>query len=157
MHASRFRRRFVLALLVAYSAFVLVVTLTPQMPGSGVVSRAVHRLLYELQMRGITGVEFLDIEFLGNIVMFVPLGIFAALLVPKRVWWILLLMGTLFSAAIELFQGAFLPSRFPEWRDIVSNSTGFLIGAAGSVAMRLIVTHRDSLVELDRRVADQNA
>jgi len=100
---------------------------------------------------------FLHIEFVGNILMFVPLGIFAALLLPRKAWWVLLLMGTAFSVSIELFQAQFLPGRFPEVRDVISNSTGFLIGAAMSIALRLVVSHRDSLVEQDRLNAEAKA
>jgi glycopeptide antibiotics resistance protein len=153
--ASRFRRRLVLFAMFIYAIFVLVITITPQMPGSGFVRRLVDRLLYEVHTRGILpGLDFLHIEFVGNIVMFVPLGIFAALLLPRKAWWVLLLLGTAFSGAIEFFQGTFLPGRVPEVRDLVSNSTGFLIGAALSIALRLVVSYRDSLVERDRKNAE---
>jgi glycopeptide antibiotics resistance protein len=156
--ASRFRRRLVLFALFAYAAFVLVITISPQMPGTGFVARMVERLLLALHSRGILmQLDFLHIEFFGNILMFVPLGLFAALLLPRKGWWLLLIMGTAFSVAIELFQQTFLPGRFPEVRDVVSNSTGFLIGAAMSVALRLVVSHRDSLVEKDRVNAEARA
>jgi len=155
MRASRFRRRLVTAMLAVYVVFVLLITLTPQMPGTGVVGRLVGRFLYELELRGITSIDYLDIEFFGNILMFIPLGVFAALLIPRKAWWTLLLLGTAFSGLIEWSQATFLPSRYPEVRDLVSNTTGFLIGAAVSVTLRLIVSHRDSLVELDRRSAEQ--
>jgi len=100
MRSSRFRRRLVGATLAVYVAFVLAVTLTPQMPGRGVVGRVVDRFLYELHLRGITGIQFLDIEFFGNILMFVPLGVLTALLIPRRAWWMLMLMGTAFSGLI---------------------------------------------------------
>ncbi|MCU1543719.1 MAG: VanZ family protein [Microbacteriaceae bacterium] len=157
MKAARFRRRLVSAMLVVYTGFVLLITLTPRMPGTGLVSRVVHRFLYELREHGITNIHFLDIEFFGNILMFVPLGVFAALLVPRRAWWTLLFMGTAFSGVIEASQAAFLPDRFPEVRDLISNTTGFLIGAVVSVALRLLVAHRDGLVEQDRRRAESLA
>jgi glycopeptide antibiotics resistance protein len=145
----------VLFALFAYALFVLVITITPQMPGTGFVARVVDWFLYELHSRGLfTSLGFLHIEFVGNILMFVPLGIFAALLLPRKAWWLLLLMGTAFSVGIEMFQAYFLPGRFPEVRDVVANSTGFLIGAAMSVALRLLVSYRDSLVEKDRKRAE---
>jgi glycopeptide antibiotics resistance protein len=157
MKASRFRRRLVMAMLVVYTGFVLLVTLTPRMPGTSLVSRVVDRFLYELREHGITNIHFLDIEFFGNILMFIPLGVFAALLVPRRAWWTLLFMGTAFSGVIEASQAAFLPDRFPEVRDLISNTTGFLIGALFSVVLRLLVSHRDGLVEEDRRRAESLA
>ena len=124
------------------------------MPGSGLLDRVVIRFLYELRQRGIERVDFYTIEFFGNILMFIPLGIFSALLIPRKAWWTLLLQGTAFSALIELFQATFLPGRVPEVRDLVSNTAGFLIGAAAAIFIRLLVSHRDTLVEQDRRAAE---
>ena len=151
--ASRFRRRLVMAMLVVYTLVVMVITLTPQSPGAGFVSRIVYRFIASLNARGIYWVDFLVIEFIGNILMFVPLGVFAALLIPRKAWWTLLLMGTAFSGFIEYFQATFLPERYPEVRDLISNTTGFLIGAFFAVMLRLLVSHRDRLVEQDRRAA----
>ena len=149
--ASRFRRRLVTALLVLYAGVVGVITLTPEMPGTGLVDRFVSRVLRSLHARGVLpGIDYLTVEFIGNILMFVPLGVLVALLVPRRAWWTLLLAGTVFSGFIELFQALFLPDRYPEWRDLLSNSTGFLIGAAIAVSLRMIVNHRDRLVQHDR-------
>ena len=152
--ASRFRRRLVTAMLVVYTLIVMVITLTPQAPGAGIVSRLVFRFIRSANARGITWIDFLTIEFIGNILMFVPLGVFAALLIPRKAWWTLLFMGTAFSAFIEFFQATFLPERYPEVRDLVSNTSGFLIGAFFAVALRLLVSHRDGLVEQDRRRAE---
>jgi glycopeptide antibiotics resistance protein len=152
--AARFRRRLVTVLLVLYAGFVLVVTATPEMPGSSIVRRAVDWLLYALNTRQqAIHFSYLEVEFVGNILMFVPLGIFAALLVARKQWWLLLFMGTAFSIAIELFQARFLPDRVPEVRDVISNSAGFLIGSVISLSFRLIVGYRDSLVDMDRRQA----
>jgi glycopeptide antibiotics resistance protein len=148
--ASQFRRRIVMAMLAVYSAFVLVVTLSPQMPGSGLVSRLVGRVLASLRAREILDfVDFLFLEFIGNILMFIPLGVFIALLISRRHWWILLFAGTFFSGFIELGQLLFLPDRFPEVRDLVSNSTGFIVGALAAVTLRMAVAHRDELVRRD--------
>jgi len=155
--ASRFRRRLVAVMLVVYSAVVLVITLTPQAPGASLISRITYRFIASMNARGISWVDFLVIEFIGNILMFVPLGIFAALLISRKAWWTLLFMGTAFSAFIEFFQAAFLPERYPEVRDIVSNTTGFLIGASIAITLRLLVSHRDRLVEEDRRSAQSLA
>lgn len=154
--ASRFRRRMTILMLLVYSVFVIVITLTPRMPGSGFVSKSVDRVLASLHARGLFEfVDFYVVEFLGNILMFIPLGIFVALLLSRRHWWLLIFLGTLFSGIIELSQMLFLPGRFPEVRDLASNSMGFLIGAILAVAFRLIVAHRDGLVEHDRLEAER--
>jgi len=119
-------------LFVGYALFVVAITLTPQMPGSGTVARTVNRVLAALHNRGLPlSIDYLTIEFIGNILMFIPLGVFMAMLVSHRHWWVLLFTGTLMSGFIELTQLLFLPSRYPEVRDLISNSTGFLLGALG--------------------------
>lgn len=138
-------------MLILYTGFVFVVTLSPRMPGTGFVTRFVNWALYQLHERDLfLWVGYLNIEFFGNILMFVPIGIFAALLIERRWWWVLLVLGSALSGFIETCQYLFLPGRVPEWRDVLSNSLGFLIGAALSVGLRLLVSHRDRLVEIDR-------
>jgi len=61
------------------------------------------------------------------------------------------------SGFIELTQLLFLPSRYPEVRDLISNSTGFLLGALGAIIIRLLVAHRDKLVERDRQNVEHAA
>lgn len=114
------------AALAAYTAFVLVVTLTPRMPGTGFVGRLVNGVLDALHAQGLfLAVDYNVVEFIANVGMFVPLGVLAALLVRSR--WILV-AGTALSGLIELYQGAFLPTRVGEWRDVLSNSLGFVAG-----------------------------
>ncbi|CAN5204620.1 hypothetical protein BH09ACT5_BH09ACT5_09190 [soil metagenome] len=129
-------RRILSAALVAYTAFVLLVTLSPRMPGTGSVAVLVNAVLGWFHERGLlVGVEYLDIEFLANVGMFVPLGVLTALLMPRRARWTLLLIGTAFSGFIEAYQALFLPGRYPELRDVLSNSTGFLLGAVVTVVI----------------------
>lgn len=140
-----------MAMLTVYTAFVMVITFSPRMPGSGFVSRLVDRVLASLHARGMfESVGALDVEFLGNILLFVPLGIFVALLISRRYWWALLFVGTAFSGGIELGQYLFLPGRVPDVRDLISNSTGFILGAIAAVVFRLVIAHRDELVYRDR-------
>ena len=129
------RRRILAAALAVYTAFVLVVTLSPRMPGTSFAAGFVNGVLAWFHERGLlVGVGYLDIEFLANVGMFVPLGVLALLL--KRAWWVLL-TGPAFSVFIETFQALFLPGRYPELRDVLSNSIGFLLGAAV-----VLVVHR---------------
>lgn len=126
--------------LAAYAAFVAVVTLTPRMPGTGFMARLVNAALAWLHERGLfLGWEYSTVEFTANIGMFVPLGVLVFVL--RRRWW-LLLAGSAFSGFIELFQASFLPGRVGEWRDIVSNSLGYLLGAAIALLARELSARR---------------
>jgi VanZ like protein len=124
-------------LLAAYTVFVLFVTLTPRGPGEGVLTRWVSDVLDDLHARGLLlWVDFLTIEFIANIAMFVPLGLLTALVLDRRRRWLLLIVGTAFSGLIELLQLLFLPERFADWRDLLSNTIGFLVGAGVGVLIR---------------------
>ncbi|WP_345799964.1 VanZ family protein [Microbacterium sp. AZCO] len=130
-------RRIRIALLVVYSAFVAYMTLTPRGPGDGAFTRWVKRSLDALHAQGVAlWIDFLTIEFLANVAMFVPLGLLTALLLRRR--WPLLVIGTAASAFIELWQALFLPERYPDWRDLVSNTIGFLLGAAMAVVVERV-------------------
>lgn len=139
----RLRRTLIGTLLTAYAVFVCVITLTPRMPGTSTVGSLVYQLLAALHARGIAvWADYLTVEFIGNILMFVPLGILTALVLDRRRWWLLAVLGTLFSAFIELSQLLLLPDRYSEVRDIVSNTLGFWLGAAIVVLGRLLFAHR---------------
>ena len=137
------RRRILAAALAVYTAFVLVVTLSPRMPGTSFAAGFVNSVLGWFHDRGLlVGMEYLDVEFLANIGMFIPLGVLTALLLRGRARWALLLIGTAFSGFIEAYQGLFLPGRYSEWRDVLSNSTGFLIGAGVTLVIRKFWSNR---------------
>lgn len=120
-------RRILAASLALYTAFVLFVTLTPRIPGTGTVAILVNSVLGYFHDRGLLiGVEYDHVEFLANIGMFAPLGVLAMLL--WRAWWVLPI-GTVLSGFVELYQALLLPGRVGEWRDVLSNSIGFLVGA----------------------------
>lgn len=128
-------RRILAVALAIYTAFVLFVTLTPRIPGTGTVAILVNSVLGYFHDRGLlVGVQYDDIEFLANIGMFVPLGVLAMII--WRAWWVLP-MGTALSGFVELYQALLLPGRVGEWRDVLSNSIGFLLGASV-----VIVIHR---------------
>jgi glycopeptide antibiotics resistance protein len=75
------------------------------------------------------------VEFLLNVGMFVPLGLFLVLLLGRRAWWLGILFGVGLTVVIEFVQQS-LPSRVSDPRDLVANS----IGAAVGVLLALVVT-----------------
>ena len=134
------RRRLLAVALAVYTAFVMVVTLSPRMPGTGFAAELVNSVLGWFHERGLLiGMEYLDVEFLANVAMFVPLGVLVLLL--KRRWW-MLFAGTAFSAFIETYQALFLPGRYPELRDVLSNSLGFLLGAGVAYVLHRFWSNR---------------
>lgn len=75
-----------------------------------------------------SAVTFARIEWLANIVMFIPLGLFTAAVLPplRRIW---VLPATLaLSSVIELAQNEWLPSRVASLYDVIANTLGATIG-----------------------------
>lgn len=80
---------------------------------------------------------FNDLEFVANIALFVPLGLFFVLLVGKRRWWLALALAMALTLGIELAQ-QFIPSRVADPRDILSNSLGAAIGIVVTLSVAAI-------------------
>lgn len=83
------------------------------------------------------------LEFSANIVLFVPLGFFAALLLPLGRAWIAGVLATAGSIAVEVAQLVLLPARFASVLDVVANSLGGWIGVGLAVLLRVCVAARD--------------
>lgn len=141
--AQRLRRLAPRFLLAGWVLLIFVVTLTPRMPASSTVGSVVTRVLQDAHERGIVmWVDFLVVEFAGNIVMFVPVGVLTAVVLGRGRPWLLWVCGTVLSGFVELTQLLFLPSRFSELRDIVSNSIGYLLGVGSVLLIRSIMDRR---------------
>ena len=111
---------------VVVAAWLLWMTLRSQ----GQASADLSYITTPAAARGIS-IRFL-IDFLGNIVVFVPLGAAAAFALTmqplKRRMLVSTAIGAALSAAIELLQLT-IPSRVSGFDDWLLNTTGTLIGA----------------------------
>lgn len=125
----------------AYLVFVAWLTLTPQ---SQHVSQAqvVERILDALHRRGYAEtIDYSRFEFLANIALFVPIGVFLLLLFGAGGWWLALIASFAMTAGIESLQHE-IPGRVPEARDLVANGTGAAIGVAVALVLTLPATLR---------------
>ncbi|KQX06608.1 MULTISPECIES: VanZ family protein [unclassified Leifsonia] len=115
-------------LTVAYLAFVGWVTLTPQ-PYDGRTASVLERFLDFFARHDATDwITFDRVEAAANVVMFVPVGLFFVLLFGRRLWFVAIIAGALFSVGIEYFQLEFLPSRVADVRDVLTNTAGTILG-----------------------------
>lgn len=73
---------------------------------------------------------------LGNIIMFMPIGFFPALLWRRWRWWKSLLLGFSASAAIEFIQ--FFIGRSTDIDDVILNTAGALLGFWISCLLRAV-------------------
>ncbi|MDQ0800066.1 glycopeptide antibiotics resistance protein [Arthrobacter sp. SLBN-112] len=73
------------------------------------------------------------VERSANIALFVPVGFVAGLAFPNKQWWQIGAFGMLVSGCIELGQLLFLHSRFASPSDVMTNTSGAVIGALVAV------------------------
>lgn len=123
------RKLLLLALTVGYAWVIWRMTLTPQVFTAAQSSLVEHAIRWAQRLTGSTWLSYDRTEFLANIAMFVPVGMLAAAWLPRR-WWVLgALVAVALSSGIELYQGAYLPDRVSDPRDVLSNGLGGLLGA----------------------------
>lgn len=144
-HGVFHRHPFLSLLTFAYLGFVGLVTLTPasrQPNYGGIASEILSRLeayprLDPLSSRLSIG----RIEFLANIGMFVPLGVFLLLLVGARLWWVAFAAGVVLTSMIESLQRS-IPGRVSDPRDVVANSLGMFVGIVLALLLTWPATRR---------------
>jgi glycopeptide antibiotics resistance protein len=69
------------------------------------------------------------VEAAANVALFVPLGFVSTLGFAEKRWWQIGAFGLLISGGMELGQLLFLHNRFASPADIVTNTSGAVIGA----------------------------
>lgn len=125
----------------AYLVFLGWLTLSPQSSISGQTDYFV-RLLAELHRLGYAGsIDYNRLEFLANVALFVPVGIFLLLLFGAGGWWVAALTSFAMTCGIEYAQH-YIPGRVPDHRDLIANGTGALIGIAVALILTLPATLR---------------
>ncbi len=81
-----------------------------------------------------------QLEVISNVVVFIPVGILAFMILPRRIRFASLLVGPLLSGAIEIWQAIALPVRDATFADVVANSAGATIGVGLSFLVTLLRT-----------------
>lgn len=144
------RHPFLSLVTFAYLGVVGLVTLTPQHDaptGSALVLRIVaHLQAYDARL------TYDRVEFLANVAMFVPVGMFLLLLFGSRLWWLAAGAGFALTVAIELAQRS-IPGRVSDPRDVLANTAGALIGVAVALVLTLPATLRRRRRRRERRFA----
>jgi glycopeptide antibiotics resistance protein len=134
------------SVLIAYTGFILVVTLSPSQLDIS-VQRFVLRFVEVLHRYGVpTWFGYGEVEFLANIAMFIPFGFILTLLFPVKWSWLAVVLSLMFSTGIELFQREFLDERIYDTRDIVANTLGSTVGFLVAAFLRSLVHARDKHV-----------
>lgn len=95
------------------------------------------RILRSVHRNGIPDwFSYRFVEASANICLFIPIGFVSSLAFPKKAWWRVGAFGLLLSGTMELGQLLFLHNRFASPLDLMTNTSGAVIGAllaAGAV------------------------
>ena len=134
------RHPFLSLLTFLYLGFLGLVTLTPgsgQPDYYGLATRVLARLQLYPDLDPVTSRLSVErIEFLANVGLFVPLGVFVLLLVGTRHWLVALAAGIVLTSVIENVQRS-IPGRVSDPRDVAANSIGMFLGIALAVVLTL--------------------
>jgi glycopeptide antibiotics resistance protein len=143
------RHPFLSVVTLAYLAFIGWVTLTPAAEAP-TQSELVLRVLARVQRFDHMGWLTYDrAEYLANVAMFVPVGLFLLLLFGTRFWWLAVAAGLLLTSMIETAQRS-IPGRVPDERDIAANTMGAVVGVVVGLVLTLPATLRRWAAEDDR-------
>ena len=139
------RHPFLSLLTLLYLGFVGLVTLTPgedQPDYSSLAGRVLARLARYPDLEPLTSRLSIErVEFLANIALFLPLGIFLLLLFGSRLWLVALAAGIVLTSMIESVQRE-IPGRVSDPRDVAANSIGMFVGIALAMVLTLPGTLR---------------
>jgi glycopeptide antibiotics resistance protein len=137
-------------LTLAYLAFVGWVTLTPA-SDAPTQSDLVLRVLVRLQgYDRLSWLTYDRAEYLANVALFIPVGLFLLLLFGTRFWWLAVAAALTLTSLIETAQRS-IPGRVPDERDIAANTMGAVVGVAVGLVLTLPATLRRWRDEDERR------
>lgn len=136
-------RLFVVVVLIAYLVTIAILVFSPTSETPWAAVRWTHNRLLDLGAPPWLTAN--KLEFVSNVVLFIPLTFLASLLFLRGswVWWTV--AGFVASLSIETVQALLLTGRIPTLADVVANTLGALAGAL--LAVPLCSWVRERLLE----------
>ncbi|NDC47967.1 MAG: VanZ family protein [Micrococcales bacterium] len=116
--------------LVAYLLILLVTSLWPTpIDGNSAVWQIIIQVMYFCQsIDWLKWVEYNQLEAIANVLLYIPLGVFLYVFLPKAPFWVLLLTPAFISHLAESLQGLLLPARYSTIDDVIHNGIGGALG-----------------------------
>lgn len=140
---GRCTRVWAIMLGVPFLGLLTALTLTPSRIEQ-TLPNLLERILDVSHRLGWESLSFTRLEILANILVFIPVGILAFVLLPRRIWPFAVLIGPLLSLVIETTQLVALTHRAATATDVLANSAGALFGVALAVMCTLLLAPRPS-------------
>jgi VanZ family protein len=124
--------------LVAYLGVLISASLWPTpVDGGGFVWFITSNILkFCRSISWLNWIQYNQLEALANVALYIPLGAFLVLLLPRVPVLVLCLTPLLVSAVAEGLQRFFLPERYSTLDDVLHNALGGFIGVVISVSIR---------------------
>jgi VanZ family protein len=91
------------------------------------------------------GIEIKVNDKIGHLLAYVVLTINTGLLFPKNKWVFVAFSAFAFSALLEYLQG-FVPGRSVDWKDLIANASGVLIGVT------ILLLFKEKMLNLLRKM-----
>lgn len=86
--------------------------------------------------------SILVLNAVANTLLFVPVGVLAYLLFPRRAWALALLVSPIACGLSELVQANFLADRVADIADVIAATAGGTIGVALAALFTLVIAWR---------------
>lgn len=117
-------------LFVLYMLLLGVVVFAARLTDLGLPQLAVDALDRIHSEGFLPDLRFGHVEAGANILLFIPVGLLVACVLPRRLWLVAILIGIAMSLSIEFVQAVALSGRSATARDVVCNSLGTVLGTA---------------------------
>jgi VanZ family protein len=128
--AARPKVWLALALYIGLLALIVLWPAPVDRPASGLLGD----VLGTLHRHGVPPwINYGVVEAAANVLLFLPFGLLAGLLLPRHRRWLAVAAAVLLSAGIELAQSGLLPERFGTVQDVLANTAGAVLGAVISL------------------------
>jgi glycopeptide antibiotics resistance protein len=124
------RKPLALLALACYLIILVATSIWPKpVDGEGILSIITSELLqFTARTPALDWIQYNELEAIGNLLLYIPLGIFLVVFAPRTKTLLLALVPVLVSLLAEGVQRLFLPDRYATINDVVYNSLGGLLG-----------------------------
>ena len=142
----KFRKLISQIALLSYLTMLLAASLWPTpVDGGGVVWFITSQILqFARGVQWLNWLQYNQLEALANVVLYMPLGIFLVIFLPRVKIIPLCLIPIIFSSSVEAAQRFLLPERYSTLNDVLNNALGGLLGVLIAAGIRRLMRRRAS-------------